>query len=418
MSEPSEPPPPRRQLPDRADFPLRDSELPTIASAPVAPATKRGRRIALAILLLIAFVAVAWMAAPLSVGLVLGTVMAFTAQPLYRKLAAFFGDRRSFAAAMTTIIGGVVTAAGGAAVLYIIGNELSVLSSWLTENLPPEVQPVADGSPEHAAQLAAQAVRAEAALKHMIGEPGVEFAKTLGLNPVDVVAKIREGLDAASKHATEVAGTVVSTTTSALLSLVIAAFTMYYVLIEWPRLAVRLEHLLPLDPRHTRALMLEFRDVGRSAFIGTIATAVVQGLLAGIGFAIAQVPQPVTWGVVTAIASFLPVVGTSLVWVPMGGYLVMQGHVWWAVFVWAWGALIVMAVSDYVIRPRLVGSKGHGHPLLMLIALLGGIEVFGLAGLIAGPVLMSLFLAIVRIYERDALSDPPAAAAPENRAGE
>lgn len=374
MPEPSDPI--RRRLPSR------DSELPSLANQPVAPATKRGRRVALAILMLLAFIGVAWMAAPLWVGLVLGTVMAFTAQPLYRRLASSLGDRRWLASAITTLIGGITTAALGVATLYILTREAVLLRDWITTK-----------------------VTSEATLADIIGENGAKVVDALGIQRESVMDGIRNELGNISKHAGEAAVLVAQTATGALLSLVIAAFTMYYVLIEWPHMAVRLERLLPLDPRHTRALMLEFRDVGRSAFIGTIATAIVQGTFAGVGFAIAGVPQPITWGVLTALASFLPVVGTAMIWVPMGVYLLLNQQPWWAVFTWAWGSLIVMAVSDYIIRPRLVGNKGHGHPLLMLIALLGGIEVFGLHGLITGPVLMSLFLAIVRIYEREVSAD-------------
>jgi predicted PurR-regulated permease PerM len=89
------------------------------------------------------------------------------------------------------------------------------------------------------------------------------------------------------------------------------------------------------------------------------------------------------------------------VWVPIGAYWSWNGDVAWGVFVLVWGFLVVSFASDYVIRPRLVGKKGHGHPLLMLVSLVGGIEVMGLAGLIVAPILMSLFVAVLRIYERE-----------------
>jgi predicted PurR-regulated permease PerM len=79
----------------------------------------------------------------------------------------------------------------------------------------------------------------------------------------------------------------------------------------------------------------------------------------------------------------------------------MEGHPVRAVLLVVWGVLIVTSLADYVIRPRIVGSRGHGHPLLTLIALLGGIEVFGLAGLIVGPINMSIFVAAFRLYERE-----------------
>jgi predicted PurR-regulated permease PerM len=179
------------------------------------------------------------------------------------------------------------------------------------------------------------------------------------------------------------------------------------VLLEWPSVTRRLEVVLPIQPSHTRALMREIRDVARGALVGTIATAVVQGFLAWIGYAIAGVPRPLTWATMTAITSFVPLLGTMVVWVPMGVYEAFEGHLVRGIFVLAWGALVVTSLSDYVIRPRIVGKDG-GHPLLTLVALLGGLEVFGLVGLIVGPIIMSLFVAVLRIYERESARAKPA----------
>lgn len=358
----------------------RDSELPSLATSPVAPATRKGRRLALAALLGLSFLAVAYLASPIWVGLVVGTVMAFTAQPLYRRLAVRL-DRKPLAAIITTLSGGMVMAAGAAASLFVLAREILIVVDII--------------------QRKSQA----ASLEELIGPQGIKIIDSMHVSREATMTKIQDAAGQASAYAAKGAGVILTTTTSALITLVLAFGTMYYVLLEWPKMALHLERVLPLDPRHTRALMLEFREVGRSAFIGTIGTAVVQGVLAGIGFAIAGVPQAVTWGAVTMMASFIPVVGTAMVWVNAGLYLVWTGHIGWAIFVFAWGSLVVMAASDYIVRPRLVGGKSQGHPLLMLIALIGGIEVFGLAGLIAGPVVMSLFVAILRIYEREAAAD-------------
>jgi predicted PurR-regulated permease PerM len=176
---------------------------------------------------------------------------------------------------------------------------------------------------------------------------------------------------------------------------------MYYVLISGPAIARRIERIAPLEPRHTRALLVEAREVGRTAFLGTIVTAIIQGVLAGIGFALFGVPEPITWGMATALASLVPVVGTALVWAPLSGWLVVDGHPVRAVLLLAWGFVVVTSLVDYVIRPRIIGRGSHGHPLLTLIALLGGIEVFGLAGLVIAPIVMSVFVAAFRLYERE-----------------
>ncbi|MGZ3423784.1 MAG: AI-2E family transporter [Polyangiales bacterium] len=373
---PSEPPVTDR--PRHSLLPSVDEELPRLSqTAKVAASTARGRRVALGVLLGLSFLAVARLAAPLWVGLASGTMVAFVMQPSYRRLTRRLGDRRTLAAALTTVGTGVITTVAGGVSLYVLSRELFAFVGWVQAR-------IGTAKPED-----------------IFGDGGMAVLKKMGIDRTQILARMSSELERAAGYATEAAGVVVSATTSALLGLMIALMTMYYVLLEWPRIPVHLERVLPLDPRHTRALVLEFRDVGRAAVIGTIGAAFVQGVLAGAGFAMVGVPRYITWGIITALASFLPVVGTMLVWTPIGLYLVFTGHPVAGVFLLGWGMFMVVGLVDYVVRPRLVRGHGSTNPLLMLVALLGGIEVFGLAGVLVGPVIMSLFLAIMRIYERD-----------------
>ncbi len=365
--------------------PARDSELPPPAApGVVAPETLKGRRLALGGVLVLAFFAAAWIASPLWVGLMLGTVMAFTAQPLYRLiLRKLGGDSKAggkhvyLAASLVTALSSVLALVIGAASLYLLARELVVIGKLLQERL------------------------ASGTLLDALGPRALRLLARLHVNPSRAAAWLNVLLEEAQGKAMTAGARVLQATTGSALGLLMALITELYVLAEWPQLALRLEAVLPLDPRHTRALIIEFRDVSRTALIGTVATATIQGLLAAVGYAIAGVPAPLTWGLLTAIASLLPVVGTFLVWVPIGGYVIWNGEIEWGVFVLVWGFVVVSVASDYVIRPRLVGKRGHGHPLLMLVSLVGGIEVMGLAGLIVAPILMSLFVAVLRIYERE-----------------
>jgi predicted PurR-regulated permease PerM len=354
-----------------------DSELPQISDNPVAPKTVQKRRAALAVLLFLSFVGVAMLAAPVWVGIVLGALMAFTAQPLYRKLSARLGGRKRSAALVTTAVTGALCVALGAASAYVLTTELFGVIAVMQHRLD------------------------SATLAGLIGDRAASFVVRLGLDDTQIVHRVQVELGRASSYATQAAAVVLQTGVTAVIGLVIGCITMYYVLIEWPRFPVRLERVLPLDPRHTRALVLEFRDIGRSALIGTMATAIVQGVLASIGYTISGLPHAITWGLLTAVASFLPVAGTALVWVPVSLYFASQGDILHATLQGVWGLLLVIGVGDYVLRPWLVGRRGKGQPLLILVAALGGIQVFGLAGIVVGPVLMSLFLAILTIYERE-----------------
>jgi predicted PurR-regulated permease PerM len=137
--------------------------------------------------------------------------------------------------------------------------------------------------------------------------------------------------------------------------------------------------------------------VGRLTLAGTVVTGVAQGVLAGLGFWITGVPQAAFFGISTALASLVPAVGTLLIWIPAGLYLFATGRPGMGLTELLWGALVVVGFSDYVVRPRLVG--GETVPvLLVFIGLFGGLEVFGLAGLVVGPVIVSLAVSVLRLY--------------------
>jgi predicted PurR-regulated permease PerM len=359
-----------------------DERVRGVAASPTLPNAAsyvpRTRGWALVAVVVLSFAAAAWVAHPLWVAILLGVVMAVSAHRPYEALLRRVGEkRRTWAAAVVTLASGVLVGVVGTLVLLTLTNELLKIVAHLD----------AHGN--------------SGTLAGIIGERGARAVRELGVDTERVYLWVRSELEAAASYMATLAALVVRTASYAMLALVVALMTMYYVLLEGPGLARRIERIAPLEPRHTRALIIEAREVGRDAFLGSLATAVIQGVLAGIGYAALGVPQPVTWAVATALASFLPVIGTLVVWVPLSGYLLMDGHPLRAVLLAAYGVLIVTSLADYVIRPRIVGARGHGHPLLTLIALLGGIEVFGLAGLIIAPIVMSVFVAAFRLYERE-----------------
>jgi len=347
----------------------------------------------LTVLALCAFAGAAMIAHPLWMGLAVGTVMAFTSEPLYKWLTRLLRQRRALAALITTITGGLASLGVIAAVTWIAISEVLDLVARLR---------VPSGS-------------------ELVGARGRAWMERMHLSPDTIAERLNAALLSFSEKAAGGLAAILATTTSLLLTVVIAFFTMYYVLLEWPTLVRRMQRLLPLDPRHTRALAAEFHDVGRSAFVGTMGTALVQGLFAAVGFMIAGVSQPLLWGTITMLASFLPVIGTAAVWVPVAVATFAMGRTGAAIFVGLWGFLVVTAVADYIVRPRLVGSHTQVHPLPLLISLLGGVEMLGLMGVLIGPVIMALCLAILRIYEAErmraagageATADDPATSTP------
>ena len=366
----------------------RMPEVPPRLNPDAGRATDR-RRIALGVLLLLSFLAVVRLAAPVWIGIVFGLLMAFTMQPLHIRLESRLGGRHRLTAALTAFGTALLS-------LFFLAGIFYGLTSELTD-----------------AVIALQQRFSGVPLSEIVGERGHRWIERFGLSEAELVRRIQAELGRATGYVTEAAGLVLQTTTTALLGLLIGCITMYYALVEWASISTRLEKVMPLDPRHTRALMLEFREVGRSALLGLLATAAAQGLLAGFAYAIFGLPRPLSWGFLTAVASFVPLLATATVWIPVSIYLVVKGAVVSGILMLAWGLILITGFGEYWLRPRLVGGRGKGQPLLMLVAALGGIQLFGLPGIVAGPIMMSLFLAILRIYEREV--DLFQAGAPERR---
>lgn len=138
--------------------------------------------------------------------------------------------------------------------------------------------------------------------------------------------------------------------------------------------------------------------VTKAVVLGTLLTAMVQGTLVGIGFAIVRLPFPIVFAVLGMGAALLPLVGTALVWAPAAVVLAAQGRWGGAAFVALWGALVVSSADQFV-RPLFISGRAEISTLPVFIGLLGGIGAFGPIGMFLGPVVVALVLALVRFAE-------------------
>jgi predicted PurR-regulated permease PerM len=323
-----------------------------------------------------AVVAIAWLALPFVTGLFLGALMAFTLEPVYAGLVRRI--RRPVIASLAVVI---------VSALVIVGAVSVFVSLFVTRAVG-------------LANTVREELRPGGALAAWVDTVTGWLAR-FGVSPESITERLREGAGAIASRSAGMAGSLASGTFIALLGLLFALLAMHAVLRHWPRMVSALVAVSPLRHEYTRLLLDEFRRVGRMTLLGTVLTGLAQGTLAAIGFWITGVPQAIFFGIATAIASLVPAVGTLLVWVPAGLYLFASGHPAKAIIELAWGALIVVGFSDYVIRPRLVGDEAM-PALLTFVALFGGLEVVGLAGLIVGPVVMGLAVAVLRVYTREA----------------
>jgi predicted PurR-regulated permease PerM len=182
-----------------------------------------------------------------------------------------------------------------------------------------------------------------------------------------------------------------------LLGFAIMLFLLFFFLCDGDTMVERARRLIPLDEARKDRLFLRLGGVTRAIVFGTTITALMQGLLLGIGFAIAGLPSPLVFGVLVALVSMLPVGGATFAWVPAVGWLFYDGRWGFAIFMLAWG--LMLAGVDNVLRPMLISGRARISALAVFIGVLGGVPAFGAIGIIAGPVLLSLVLALIEFAE-------------------
>lgn len=183
----------------------------------------------------------------------------------------------------------------------------------------------------------------------------------------------------------------------ATLNLVVAMFGLYFVLAPGPEVWPRFREYLPFSSASTDTLRERFRSVTEAMLLGIALTATLQGTVVGLGFWIVGLPQPLFWGLITAFASILPVMGSALVWLPGTIVLVADGRYGAALALLVIGAGIASNI-DNVIRPVVYRRVSHIHPMTTIVGAFAGVAQFGLIGVLLGPLAISYFFELVRIY--------------------
>ena len=190
---------------------------------------------------------------------------------------------------------------------------------------------------------------------------------------------------------------VLGTATRVTLNLIIALFGLYYLLLYPESAWQAVRPYIPFSTESTERLRRRFRDVTNSTLIGTGLIAAVQGTLVGLGFWWSGLSNAFFWGVVTAVLSILPVVGSGLIWVPATLVLVFDDRIWPAVFLGLWG-LVLVGNIDNILRPLIYRRWANIHPLVTLIGAFAGVRFFGLLGILIGPLALSYLFELIRMY--------------------
>ncbi len=183
-----------------------------------------------------------------------------------------------------------------------------------------------------------------------------------------------------------------------LLDFIFVFFTMYYLFKDGEKLVDNFKGIIPLSEEQTQLIFGKLTEVVEATIYGGVSIALIQGLLGGLMFWILGIATPVFWGALMAFCSLLPLIGSWVVFMPAVIYFFVQGSILKGIILMVWGAGVVSSVDNFL-RPYLVSDRTQMHPLILFFSIFGGIQVFGFLGIFLGPVLASLFVALIKILQ-------------------
>ena len=194
-------------------------------------------------------------------------------------------------------------------------------------------------------------------------------------------------------------GALLSSTGSLLSSLVLMLFVLFFTVRDGDEILAGVRSLSPLRASQEERLLARIRSVSKSSILGAFGTAIAQGIAGGIGLAIVGIPA-IFWGSIMAFASLIPLVGTALVWLPACAFLLLTGHPGQALFLALWSLVVVGSVDNFL-RPVLMKGESEMSTLWIFFAILGGLQVFGLPGMLYGPLVFGLVSVLLYLYRSE-----------------
>ena len=311
----------------------------------------------------------------------LAVVMVVVSAPLYQYILRFCKGRRALASGITCFLLIVIIAIPFFFIAGMITSQAldlyNTVSGMLTSG---QLQKVFDDTLGHWAPYFE-------ALKNHFGVGQEDFLKEVG----EIIRKI-------SAFLYQNLASFLRGITNILIGFALMLFVTFYLLIDGSELADKGLALSPLPPHLNRRIREDFLRSLRATLKGTVVLALIQGIAGGAGFWVFGIPNALFWGTVMTFASVVPLVGTTLVWLPGGLYLMANDHTWPAAGMMIW-CLIAGLTCDNILRPRLIRGEAQVHPLLTFFSVLGGLSLFGIVGLILGPLVLAVLLSLLAIYQ-------------------
>lgn len=374
-------------------------------------------------LLITALVTCFFIIKPYIYPIVLAMVAAMVFHPVYQFFLNKTKNRKNVAAGITCLLVGLLVVGpifGFATALIVKGNNAySTIEKWINDGKLEET--LKDyGLDKESVRLRKLALsegestvdpEMETSMKYRVGTWVILAAEKADLDTNNLEDEFKElGENLLAKVAPEALGQA-KKGLGIVVSFFLMIFILFYLLKEGADVMNYLLDLSPLKPEHEDMLIKRVKNVTRSAVVGTFLTAVAQGILGMIAFAVVGIPW-FFYGVLMGFASLIPVVGTALIWVPCVLYLLIVGHVGMGIGLLIW-CVVVVVNADNFLRPYFMKGDTGMSSIIAFFAILGGIEFFGLIGVIFGPLIFGVCAMLLYIFQLEVKAATAAGKLPE-----
>jgi predicted PurR-regulated permease PerM len=217
------------------------------------------------------------------------------------------------------------------------------------------------------------------------------------MQDVDLSDPVKRGAEQLAGFLAAKVGALLKNVFAFFLDLFVLLFALFFMFRDGEDVVRAARHLLPFDQSIQEDMMHESKELIFASVAVGLLVAAIQGALGGLAFTLVGIKTAIFWGVLIGFFSLIPVVGSALIWVPAALWLAATGHIWKGLLV----LLLcggVAGIADNIVRPLLLRNRTHLNELLLFISVLGGIEVFGLLGLVAGPTIVAAAMGVFRVY--------------------
>lgn len=221
----------------------------------------------------------------------------------------------------------------------------------------------------------------------------------LKLDKLDIEGRLMKISSLMLSFLTDQATVIIKNLTLMIGHFVMMFFVFFFIIRDYDSIVDGILHLSPLSTTHEQKILTRIKDVASSALLGTLITGLAQGIAGGFALWICGLPG-LFWGAVMAFASLIPVVGTALVWIPSAAYLFISGRPGAGLFLTLW-CVIVVGLMDNLVRPIFMKGGADMSTALIFLSILGGINLFGIMGILYGPLVFGIAIVLLYIYEAE-----------------